>query len=78
MPADEHYFTEAEAQSKLLKRVRVKRRGGGSTAGQTGIVHETGYEPEAQGHYVVVHWENGTRATLYNKTEYEDSLEELA
>jgi len=45
MPHDEDYFMEAEAQSKLRKRVRVKQSGGGYTAGQNGIVHETGYDP---------------------------------
>jgi hypothetical protein len=33
MPRDEDYFTEAEAQSKLRKRVRVKQSGGGYIAG---------------------------------------------
>ena len=78
MPCDPDYFTEAEARSKLRTRVRVKQSGRGYTAGQTGLVHETGYDPEAEGYYVVVYWENGDPATQYNRRGYEDSVEELA
>jgi hypothetical protein len=52
MPRDEDYFTETEAQSKLRTRVRVKQSGGGYTAGQTGIVHETGYDQEGESYYL--------------------------
>jgi hypothetical protein len=78
MPPPEHYFTEVEARSKLRMRVRVKRGGGGYTVGQTGIVHETGYDPETAGYYVVVYWDNGDPATQYTRTAYEANVEELA
>ena len=73
MLCDPDYLTEAEAQSKLRARVRVKQSGAGYTVGQTGLVHETGYDSEAEGCYVVVYWENDDPATQYNRRRYEDS-----
>jgi hypothetical protein len=51
----------------------VKQSGARYTVGQTGLVHEAGYDSEAEGYYVVVYWENDDPATQYNRRRYEDS-----